>query len=157
MSDKVQPIPDAYRGGVAYLCCRDAARAIDFYKQAFGAVETMRIVGPKGEIGHAEFRIGDASFMISDEHPDMGVVSPATLGGSPTAMLLYFEDVDAIARQATEAGGTLTRAVENQFYGDRSGKIVDPFGHTWLIATHIEDVSPEEMSRRAAEMYGSAK
>lgn len=156
MAGKVKPIPDGYPGATPYLCVHDAAAALDFYAKAFGATERMRMADPSGKIGHAEVKIGEAIIMLSDEFPEMGVRSPRSIGGSPTAILLYFEDVDAIAKRAVDAGGKLVRPVENQFYGDRSGKLEDPFGHTWWIATHVEDVPPEEMTRRAAALYGSS-
>lgn len=155
MTTQVKPIPAGYEGATPYLCVHDAAEAIEFYKKAFGAVELMRMADPSGKVGHAEIKIGGAIIMLSDEFPSMGAVSPKTLGGSPVATLLYFEDVDAVAKRAVAAGGKLTRAVEDQFYGDRSGKLLDPFGHTWWIATHKEDVSPEEMDRRAAALHGA--
>lgn len=156
MAAKVKPIPDGYPGATPYLCVHDAAAALDFYAKAFGATERMRMADPSGKIGHAEVKIGEAIIMLSDEFPEMGVRSPRSIGGSPTAILLYFEDVDAIAKRAVDAGGKLVRPVENQFYGDRSGKLEDPFGHTWWIATHVEDVPPEEMTRRAAALYGTS-
>jgi PhnB protein len=154
MADKVKPIPDGYRGATPYLCVHDGAAAVEFYKEAFGAVERLRMPDPSGKIGHAEIQIGDAVIMLSDEFPEMGARSPRSIGGSPAAVLLYFEDVDAVARRAVAAGGKLARPVEDQFYGDRSGKLEDPFGHTWWIATRKEDVSPEEMKKRAAALYG---
>ncbi len=152
----VQPIPDGYHGATPYLCVHDGAAALDFYAKAFGATELSRMSEPCGKVGHAEVKIGEAIIMLSDEFPEMGVRSPRSIGGSPTAILLYFEDVDAIAKRAVDAGGKLIRPVENQFYGDRSGKLEDPFGHTWWIATHVEDVSPEEMTRRAAALDGGS-
>jgi len=156
MTTQVKPVPAGYEGATPYLCVHDAPAAIEFYKKAFGAVELMRMADPSGKVGHAEIKIGGAVIMLSDEHPEMGGVSPKTLGGTPVNILLYFEDVDAIAKKAVAAGGRLERAVEDQFYGDRSGKLVDPFGHVWWIATHKEDVSPEEMNRRAAALYGAS-
>ena len=150
MDKKVKPIPDGYAGATPYLCVHDGPAAIEFYKKAFGAAELMRIGAPSDKVGHAELKIGQAIIMLSDEFPEMGARSPKSYGGSPTAILLYFEDVDKVARQALAAGARLVRPVENQFYGDRSGKIEDPFGHTWWIATHVEDVSPEELEKRAA-------
>ena len=150
MAEKVKAIPDGYRGATPYICVHDGAAALDFYAKAFGATERMRMAEPSGKIGHAEIQIGEAIIMLSDEFPELGVRSPRSLGGSPAAVLLYFEDVDSVARRAVVAGGKLTRPVENQSYGDRSGKLEDPFGHTWWIATHVEDVSAEEMTKRAA-------
>ncbi len=154
MADKVKPVPDGYQGATPYLCVKGAADAIEFYKKAFGATETMRLTGPDGRLGHAEIRIGPACVMLADEFPEMGVVSPKTLGGSPVTIHLYVEDVDALAGRAQAAGIKVLRPVTDQFYGDRGGKFEDPFGHLWFLATHKEDVSPEEMSRRAAAMFG---
>jgi len=148
MSTKVKPIPDGHHGATPYLCCKDAARAIEFYKKAFGATEVMRMAEPSGRIGHAELKIGEAVFMLSDEYAEMGVRSPQSLGGSPISIHLYVEDVDALAARAVAAGATLQRPVTDQFYGDRSGWLVDPFGHRWNISTHKEDVSAEELQRR---------
>ena len=156
MAGKVNPISKDYPGATPYLCVHDAAGAIEYYKKAFGATERMRMAQPDGKIGHAEIQIGKAIIMLSDEFPQMGALSPKTLGGSPTATLLYFEDVDAISKSAVAAGGKLARPVQDQFYGDRSGKIVDPYGHAWWIASHIEDVSPEEMEKRAAAAAAAA-
>lgn len=146
-----KPIPDDYRGATPYLCIKDAARAIDFYAKAFGAKETMRMAQPDGRIGHAEIRIGSAPIMLADEFPEIGFRSPKTLGGSPVNILVYVEDVDALAARAEAAGATVKRPVADQFYGDRVVVLEDPFGHGWSFATHIEDVSPDEMRRRAAE------
>jgi PhnB protein len=150
MAGKVKPIPEGYRGATPYICVHDGAAAVDFYAKAFGATERTRMAEPSGKIGHAEIQIGEAIIMLSDEYPELNVRSPRSIGGSPSAILLYFEDVDAIAKRAVDAGAKLVRPVENQFYGDRSGKLEDPFGHTWWIATHVEDVSDEEMTKRAA-------
>lgn len=157
MNPKVKPIPDGRAHATPYLCCKGAARAIEFYKKAFGAVEVSRIGMPDGRVGHAEIKIGAADIMLADEFPEMGVLSPQTLGGSPVFIHLYFEVVDAVARQAVAAGAKLLRKLEDQFYGDRSGKLEDPFGHVWGIATHIEDVSHEEMQLRSAALYGGPK
>jgi PhnB protein len=146
----VKPIPDGYHTATPYLIVQGAAQAIDFYKAAFGATELFRMEGPGGKIGHAEIKIGDSPIMLADEHPDMGAVSPTTLGGSPVHMLLYVADVDAAFPRAVDAGAEISRPLQNQFYGDRSGTVKDPFGHTWTIATHVEDVPPEEMQARAA-------
>ena len=141
-------IPEGFRGVTPYLCCRDAARAIEFYKQAFGATEMMRLAEPSGRIGHADLRIGAAAIMLADEYPEMGVKSPQAFGGSPVAIHLYVADVDAVAKRAVAAGAKLVRPVEDQFYGDRSGTLEDPFGHRWFIATHKEDLSAEEVQKR---------
>ena len=145
----VQPIPAGYHNVTPYLIVRDAANAIDFYKQAFGALELFRMVGPGGKIGHAEIKIGDSPFMLADEVPEMGFRGPESLGGSGVGILLYVEDVDGRFNQALAAGGKELKPVENQFYGDRSGTLTDPFGHVWTIATHKEDIEPEELNRRA--------
>jgi PhnB protein len=150
MSTTVKPIPEGYHTVTPYLIVRNAARAIEFYKKAFGATELMRMAEPSGRIGHAEIRIGDSPIMLADEVPEMGFRSPESLGGSPVSILLYVEDVDAVFSQAVAAGAKVQRPVADQFYGDRTGGVTDPFGHIWYIATHKEDVSPEEMRKRAA-------
>ena len=144
----VKPIPDGYHTVTPYLIVRGGGRALAFYKQAFGAVEKFRMEGPDGKIGHAEILIGDSVLMLADEHPEMGVCSPETIGGSATGIMLYVPDVDAQFRQAVDAGATVKKALADQFYGDRSGTVTDPFGHIWTLATHTEDVPPEEMQRR---------
>jgi PhnB protein len=149
----VKPIPENYPSVTPYLCIKGAADAIEFYKKAFAATERMRIGEPSGKVGHAELLIGDALIMLADEYPDIGFRSPESLGGSPVVIHLYVEDVDAFCDRAVSAGAELTRAVEDQFYGDRSGQLRDPFGHVWSIATHKEDVSPEEIKKRAAALY----
>jgi PhnB protein len=148
----VRHIPAGYHSLTPCLICKGAARALDFYKKAFGAVELMRMPGPEGRLMHAEFKVGDSPIMIADEFPDRHAISPLTLGGTPVHLMLYFEDVDGRFRKAVAAGATVRNEVQDQFYGDRSGTIVDPFGHVWTLATHIEDVSPEEMKRRMAAM-----
>ena len=148
------PIPNTHHQATPYLCVRDAVRALDFYRDAFGAKETSRLLQPDGRVGHAEFTVGEAHFMLSDEFPEMGVTSPLTLGGSPVTLHLYVTDVDAFVAKAVAGGTTLQRAIEDQFYGDRSGSLLDPFGHRWIIATHKEDVSGEEMQRRLTKLYG---
>jgi PhnB protein len=153
---EAKPIPDGYEGVTPYLCVRDAARAIEFYKEALGAIEVVRLAGPSGKVGHADLRIGRAHIMLSDEFPEMGVRSPQTLGGSPVSLELYTEDADALFARAVAAGARVVRPVADQFYGDRGGKLEDPFGHIWWIATHKTDVSPEEMQRRAAALFGGA-
>jgi PhnB protein len=150
----VKAIPDGYPQITPYLCVDGADRAIAFYKQVFGAVERMRMAGPDGRIGHAELEIGSGLIMLSDEHPEMDVRGPRAIGGSPVLISVYVADVDATFERAVAAGARPLRTVEDQFYGDRSGQFEDPFGQRWSVATHIEDVSPEEMSRRAAAMSG---
>lgn len=151
---KVKPIPEGYHTVTPYLIINGAARALDFYKKAFNAVETVRMPGPDGRIGHAEIKIGDSHVMLADESPEMGHKSPQTLGGTPVSLALYVEDVDGFVDRAVKAGAKLMRPIEDQFYGDRAGGLQDPFGHDWYIATHIEDVSPEEMKRRSKEKFG---
>lgn len=156
MTDKVKPIPEGYHTLTPYLIVHDAARAIEFYKQAFGATEMFRMDGPDGRVGHAEMRIGDSQIMLADEHPEMNARSPQTMGGSPVSFMLYVEDVDGMVAQALAAGATLKRPIADQFYGDRTGGVEDPFGHNWYIATHVEDVAPDELQRRAAAAHGGA-
>ena len=150
MANTVKAIPEGFEGATPYLSIKGAAEAIEFYKKAFGATETMRLAGPDGRIGHAEIKIGKANIMLADEHPEIGFLSPRTLGGSPVAIHIYVEDVDTLAAQAEAAGAKVRRAVADQFYGDRSGQFEDPFGHVWNFATRKEDLSSEEMQRRAA-------
>lgn len=148
MAIGVKPIPDGYYAVTPLLVVDDAARAIDFYKTAFGAVERMRMAGPGGKIAHAEMTIGDSVIMLADEFPDWGDVGPQADGKSPVRIALYVEDVDEVARRAVAAGAKILIPVADQFYGDRSGRLADPFGHLWIIATHKEDVSPGEMQKR---------
>ena len=147
----VKPIPEGYHAVTPYLIIKGATAAIDYYKKVFGATERMRMDGPGGTIGHAELVIGDSTIMLADEYPDMGHRSPKTIGGTPVSLVLYIEDVDAVFKRALDAGAKSVRPVENQFYGDRMGTLEDPFGHMWSVATHVEDVAPEEMKRRAEE------
>jgi PhnB protein len=156
MTTAVRPIPEGYEQATPYLSINGAARAIEFYKQAFGATEVLRLAMPDGRIGHAEIRIGRARIMLADEFPEMGFRAPRTLGGSPVTIHLYVEDVDALAARAVAAGATVKRPVQDQFYGDRSVTLEDPFGHVWSFATHKEDVSPEELRQRHAALYGAA-
>ena len=144
-----KPIPDGYRTATPYLIIKGAAEAIEFYKRAFGAAELLRMADPQGRVGHAEIKIGDSVIMLADEHPAMGYRGPRSLGGSSVSILLYLEDVDAVFERALEAGAKAQRPVANQFYGDRTGTLEDPFGQVWTVATHVEDVPPEEMRRRA--------
>jgi PhnB protein len=150
MSPSVKPIPDGYPRVTPYLSVNGASDAIDFYRQVFGAQERVRMAEPSGRVGHAELTLGDSVIMLADEYPEMGVLSPKTIGGTPVTIAVYVDDVDATFNQAVQSGATVLREVENQFYGDRSGQIEDPFGHRWSISTHVEDVSPEEMGKRAA-------
>ena len=147
----VKPIPDGYHSVTPYLIVKGAAKALDFYKQALGATELFRIDGPGGTIGHAEIKIGDSIIMLADEFPQMGFRGPDSLGGSPVGLMIYVKDVDTQFAQALAAGGTVVKPLQNQFYGDRSGTFKDPFGHLWTIATHVEDVPPEEIAKRAAD------
>ncbi|MFB3924275.1 MAG: VOC family protein [Terriglobia bacterium] len=156
MPDKVKPIPEGYHAVTPYLIVRGAAAALDFYKQAFGAAELLRMPGPGGRIGHAEIKVGDSVVMLADEHPELGARSPESIGGTPVSILLYVADVDSIFARAVAAGAKVERPVENKFYGDRIGGIIDPFGHKWYLATHVEDVSPEEMQRRASAAKSQA-
>ena len=152
MAPAVKPIPEGYRSITPYLIIKGAARAIEFYKQAFGATEIMRFPGPNNTIGHAELRIGDSVIMLADEAPGGQYRSPDAFGGSPVSLMIYIEDVDKVFARALSLGARQTRAVEDQFYGDRSGNLVDPFGHIWTVSTHVEDVSQEEMQRRMAAL-----
>ena len=145
----VKPIPDGYHSVTPYLICQGAAAAIDYYVQAFGAVELFRMPGPDGRIMHAEIKIGDSPVMLTDEMPEMGICSPHTLKGTPVSLMIYVEDVDAVFARALTAGVTVMRPIQDQFYGDRTGTLIDPFGHVWTIATHKEDLTPEEIARRA--------
>ena len=146
-------VPEGYEGVTPYLICANAEAAIDFYKEAFGAEELLRIGSP-GMVGHAELKVGNAIFMLADEHPDTGMLGPKSIGGTPVSMMIYVEDVDGFTDRAIGAGLEVVKPVADQFYGDRTGFFRDPFGHMWSFATHIEDVSPEEMNERAAAMYG---
>ena len=148
----VKAKPDGYHSVAPYLIVRGGAAAIDYYKKALGAEELFRMPGPGGTIGHAEIRIGDSIVMLADEPPGGEWRSPQSLGGSPVGLLIYVEDVDTRFNQALAAGGKVIKPLADQFYGDRSGTLQDPFGHQWTIATHVEDLSPEEMKRRMDEM-----
>lgn len=145
----VKPIPDGYHSVTPYLAIKGAAEAIEFYKKAFGATELFRMEH-EGKIGHAEIKIGDSPLMLADEHPEMGHLSPKTLGGSPVGLMIYVDDVDTIFNRAIESGAVQLKPLQDQFYGDRSGTLTDPYGHVWTVATHKEDVAPEEMEKRMA-------
>lgn len=145
----VKPIPDGYHSVTPYLIIKGASDAIEFYKKAFGATELFRMEH-EGKVGHAELKIGDSPIMLADENPAMGHKSPTTLGGSPVSIMIYVDDVDTIFKQAIANGGEEQKPVQDQFYGDRSGTLKDPFGHVWHVATHTEDVSPQEMEKRMA-------
>ena len=148
---KVHYIPKGYNAITPYLIIKGAAEAIEYYKKVFGATEVMRMPGPSGRIGHAELKIGDSNVMLADEFPEMDYRSPVTLGSSPVSMLLYVEDADSTVERAVANGAKILKPVQDQFYGDRMGSIKDPFGHLWSIATHTEDVSPEQMKERAKQ------
>jgi PhnB protein len=147
----VKPVPDGYPRVTPYLAVAGAAAAIDFYGKVFGATERMRMPARDGKIGHAELQLGDSLIMLADEFPDIGHRSPKALGGTPVTISVYVEDVDAVFARALAEGATATHPVESQFYGDRTGQFEDPFGHRWSVATHVEDVPPDEMEKRAAE------
>ncbi len=150
----VKPIPDGYPWVTPYLCVDGVGAAIEFYERVLGATERMRMPAPDGKVGHAELQLGESIIMLADEHPEMGVRGPKTIGGTPVTISLYVEDVDAVFDAAMEAGAASVQPVANQFYGDRSGQFEDPFGHRWNVATHVEDVPPDEMEKRMAEAMG---
>jgi len=153
MTSQVKPIPEGYHTVTPYLICDGASQAIEFYKKAFGAVEAVRMAMPNGKIGHAEIRIGDSFIMLADENSEGAAHSPQRYGGSPINVLLYVENTDAMLAQAVSAGAKIVRPIKDEFYGDRTATIVDPFGHTWYIHTHVKDVTPEEMKKA---MQGAA-
>jgi PhnB protein len=156
MTKTSTPIPEGYRTVTPYLTVRNAAAALDFYTRAFGADEQFRMADPSGKIGHAEISIGDSKLMLSDEYPEMDALSPESIGGTPVTIHLYVENVDALVERAVGAGARIERPVADQFYGDRAGMLVDPFGFKWWIATHVEDVAPDELERRAARSMQDA-
>lgn len=151
----VKAIPSGHHTASPYLATKDGFKALEFYKKAFGAAEIYSLKMPDGRLGHAEIRIGDSVIMLADEFPEYGGKSPHTLGGSPVSIHLYVDDVDALFKQALAAGAKERKPIMDQFYGDRSGQLEDPFGHLWWVATHKEDVSPEEMQKRVDAMFGS--
>jgi PhnB protein len=150
-----QAIPVGHGSVTPYLTVRKGAQALEFYKKAFGATETFRLTMPDGRLGHAEIRLGDSLIMLSDEFPEYGCVAPETLGGSPVSIHLYVDDVDAFFKKALAAGAKERKPVMDQFYGDRSGQLEDPFGHLWWVATHREDVAPEELQRRVQALFSA--
>ena len=150
----VKPIPDGYHSVTPYLILHDATAALEFYKKAFGAVELLRMPAPGGRIGHAEIKIGDSPVMLADENLEINARSARTIGGSPISLMVYVPNVDAVVAQAVAAGGKLVRPVADQFYGDRTGGVDDPFGFHWYIATHVEDVPPDKLEKRAAKAMG---
>jgi PhnB protein len=152
----VKPIPDGYPRLTPYLIVGDGAAAIAFYEKAFGARLRLKLDAPGGKIGHAELEFGDSLIMLADEHPEIGARGPRAFGGSPVGLHLYAEEVDAVVARAVAGGARLVQPVENKFYGDRMGTIEDPFGHKWYVTTHIEEVSSEEIARRAAALHGGA-
>jgi PhnB protein len=152
----VKPIPEGYHSVTPYLIVRGAADAIEFYQKAFGAVELFRFPAAEGKIGHAEIKIGDSPIMMADEFPAMGYKGPQSIGGSPVSLMIYVEDVDTVFDRAVDAGATVKEALQDKFYGDRTGTVVDPFGHVWHLATHKEDVSMEEMQERIKAHTSSA-
>jgi len=156
MPSSVKPIPDGHRTVAPYLAIKNAAGALEFYKKAFGAIETYKLTIPDGRVGHAEIRLGDSLIMLSDEFPEFGGKAPETLGGSPVSVHLYVEDVDAFFKRALAAGARELKPIANQFYGDRSGQLEDPYGHLWWVATHKEDVAPEEMQKRVRALFALA-
>ncbi len=157
MANEVKPVPEGYHTITPYLSVQGAGEAIEFYKKVFGATELMRMADPSGKVGHAELQIGDSRVMLADEHPEIGFRGPKSIGGTAVTLHLYVEDVDACVARAVAAGAKLTRPIEDQFYGDRAGGIEDPFGHSWHVSTHVEDVLPEEMKRREAQKYGKGQ
>lgn len=155
MPSPVKPVPEGHRTVTPYLAIKNAAQALEFYKDAFGATETFVLRVPDGRVGHAEIRLGDSIIMLADEFPEYGGQSPHTLGGSPVSIHLYVADVDAFFKRAVAAGATERKPVMDQFYGDRSGQLEDPFGHLWWVATHKEDVAPEELQKRVEAMFSA--
>ena len=152
MPSKVKP--DGHHTVAPYLAIKNAVSALEFYKKAFEASETYRLILPDGRLGHAEIRLGDSLIMLADEFPEFGGKAPESLGGSPVSIHLYVEDVDAFVKRAVAEGAREVKPVADQFYGDRSGQLQDPYGHLWWVATHKEDVAPEEMQKRVRALFG---
>ena len=157
MTTRVKPVPEGHHTVTPYLAVKNAAKALDFYTRGFGATELYRLTLPDGRIGHAEIRIGDSIVMLAEEFPEYGGKAPETLGGSPVSIHLYVEDVDTFVKRAVGAGAREVKPVTDQFYGDRSGQLQDPAGHVWWVATHKEDVPPDEMRKRVEARFGKAK
>jgi PhnB protein len=156
MAQAKKPIPDGYHNVTPYLCVKGGGDAIEFYKKAFGATEVMRMAAPDGKIGHAEIQIGDSRVMLADEFPEMGFLSPRSVGGTPVMMHLYVEDVDSTVSRATQAGANITRPIKDEFYGDRGGQVEDPFGHRWYVSTHKEDLTMEEIEKRKEAAFATS-
>lgn len=154
MATTIQPIPAGYHTVTPYLVIKNAGKALEFYKEAFGATEIMRLDTPDGNVMHAELKIGDSPIMLCDECPDWNALSPQTIGGTSVSLMLYVEDVDGVVKRAVAAGAQVLMPVADQFWGDRMGTVADPFGHKWSIATHTEDVAPEEINKRANALFG---
>ena len=157
MAKSKKPIPDGYHSVTPYLIVNGAAKAIEWYQTAFGAEELMRMDAGPGRIAHAEIKVGDSILMMADEFPEMGAKAPSSLGGSAVGFMIYVKDCDAVFQKAVDAGAKVDRPLADQFYGDRSGSVIDPFGHKWTVATHTEDLTPEEMSQRHAEWAAKQK
>jgi PhnB protein len=151
---KIEPIPRDHSPVLFYLVVKDAPRAIEFYKAAFGAAEAFRLTEPSGKVGHAELSINGGMFMLADEYPDFGALAPPSVGGCPVKLHVYVSDVDAAVARAVAAGATLVRAAKNEFYGDRAATVADPFGYSWSLHSRVENVTPQEMQRRWSEMMG---
>lgn len=152
-----KPIPDGYHTATPYLMVNGGVKALEFYKQAFGAEEIFRMPAPGGKIGHAEFQIGNSRIMMADVYPEMGYKDPLTYGGTPVGIMLYVNDCDAVFKRAIQAGGKEVKPMQDQFYGDRSGTLTDPFGHLWTVATHKEDLTPQQIAQRHAEFEKTMK
>jgi PhnB protein len=155
MNTSIKAVPDGYHSVTPYLIVKGAAKAIAFYEKAFGARRRLCLPAPGGGIGHAELEIGDSILMLADEFPGLGARGPHSMGGSPVSLLIYVEDVDTVFAAAVAAGAKPVRPLENKFYGDRAGQVEDPFGHVWTLASHIENVTAEQLSARMEEMFSS--
>jgi len=153
----VKAVPAGHHTVAPYLAIKNGVEALEFYKMAFGAIESYKLIMPDGRLGHAEIRLGDSVIMLADEFPEFGGKAPPTLGGSPVSIHLYVDDVDAFFKKAVAAGAKERKPVMDQFYGDRSGQLEDPYGHLWWVATHKEDVPPEELQKRVQAMFGGKK